>query len=50
MFVSKFYQLDPTGDRIVRKEGIPQPSNAKEDAAEQLEKTHDLAKYVEVDA
>jgi hypothetical protein len=48
MFVSGTYKLDDTGDRIIRVPGIPIPSNAKEDAKEQLERTLDLAKYVEV--
>ena len=50
IFISRAYKIDATGDCIVRTSDIPLPSNAEEETAEKLERTNDLAKFVEVTA
>ncbi len=48
MFQSKTHAIDDTGDRIIRKSSVPHPTDEFEETVENLEKTIELAKYIEV--
>jgi hypothetical protein len=48
MFQSKTHIIDDSGDRIIRKSSVPLPSDQVKETVENLEKTIELAKYIEV--
>ena len=48
MFQSRTHLIDDSGDRIIRKSSVPFPSDQFDETVENLEKTIELARYIEV--